>query len=178
MFTLQDGREYLFQWDVNRKVIVEDTTIAEVHFCNKTDDCSLVVKTYTEDDNLCADIPNILLQSDFPIRVYAYCDDGYTKIEEVIKVKSRTKPSDYVYEETTVARVDVLIDRAEESIIKSEQAAENATITATELYEYVEGHKLTLTDDGEGNVVLEAVQTGGEGTDYATEEYVNNNTKQ
>lgn len=164
MFKLQDGREHLYQWDINRRVIVEDPTIDEVHFCNKTDDCSLVVKTYTDDTydgKVYADIPNILLQNDFPIRVYAYCNDGYTKIEECFKVKSRTKPSDYVYEETTVIRIDTLIDKAEEAIT-----------TASELTEYFDTHKLDFTDDGEGNVTLEGViPEGGGGGDVDLSNY-------
>lgn len=160
MFKLQDGREHLYQWDINRRVIVEDPTIDEVHFCNKTDDCSLVVKTYTDDTydgKVYADIPNILLQNDFPIRVYAYCNDGYTKIEECFKVKSRTKPSDYVYEETTVVRIDTLIDKAEQAIT-----------TASELTEYFDTHKLEVKDDGNGNVTLEAtVPEGGSDADLS-----------
>lgn len=102
MFQLIDGREYLWQWDINRQVKVEDPAIDEVHFCNRTSDCSLVVEVK---DGV-ADIPNILLQQDFPIKVYAYLKDGYTKVEECLKVKSRTKPSDYIYTETEVLTVE------------------------------------------------------------------------
>lgn len=97
MFKLYDGRNELYQWDLNRKVIVEDPEVTEVHFCNKTDDCSLVVQVK---DGM-ADIPNILLQDTWNIRVYAYCDE-YTKVEESFKIKPRTKPSDYVYTETEI----------------------------------------------------------------------------
>lgn len=97
MFKLEDGREYLYQWDLNRNVIVEDPEVTEVHFCNKTDDCSLVVEV--KDGK--AQIPNILLQDTWNIRVYAYCQD-YTKVEESFKIKPRTRPSDYVYTETEV----------------------------------------------------------------------------
>ena len=99
MFKLQDGREHLWQWDINRKVIVEDPTIKEVHFSNRFDDCSLVVQVK---DGL-ADIPNILLQDNRPIRVYGY-RDGYTLVEQHITVKARTKPTDYVYTETEIHR--------------------------------------------------------------------------
>ena len=49
MFAIADGREHFYQWDLNRRVVVDDPTITEVHFCNRTDDCSLVVETYTDD---------------------------------------------------------------------------------------------------------------------------------
>lgn len=97
MFQLADGRECFYQWDIDRYIIVTDRSISEVHFCNKTDDCSLVVEVI---DGY-AEVPNILLQSDFPIRVYAYCL-GYTKVEKTFKVQPRTKPSDYIYTETEV----------------------------------------------------------------------------
>lgn len=117
MFSITDGRECFYQWDLNRSISVNDPDIAEVHFCNRTDDCSLVVEV----DEVAADtldgqhfsyrtanVPNILLQNDYPIRVYAYCGDGYTKIEKVFKVISRTKPADYVYTETEIKSWDKL----------------------------------------------------------------------
>lgn len=93
--------------------MVEDTTITEVHFCNKTTPNSLVVETYIEDGELFANIPNILLQDNWDICVYAYCD-CYTKVEERVKVKARSKPSDYVYTETEVKEWDDLVQRIDE----------------------------------------------------------------
>ena len=48
MFKLQDGRDRFYQWDSDRKLIVEDASITEVHFSNRTDDYSLVCETYVE----------------------------------------------------------------------------------------------------------------------------------
>lgn len=104
MFTLQDGREHLYQWDVDRYIIVNDPNICEVHFCNRTSDCSLVVEVK---DGLAA-IPNIILQDARPIRAYAYCDDKYTLTEQQFAVKARTKPADYVYTETEVKSYEYL----------------------------------------------------------------------
>lgn len=130
MFTLQDGREHLYQWDLDRYIIVEDNTICEVHFCNRTSDCSLVVEVK---DGL-APIPNILLQEARPIRAYAYCDDKYTLTEQQFTVKSRTRPDDYVYTETDVITVRDMVDRADktleqtsEALANSEEALANAT---------------------------------------------------
>lgn len=109
MFKLQDGREHLWQWDINRKVIVEDPTIKEVHFSNRFDELSLVVEVK---DGL-ADIPNILLQDNRPIRVYGY-RDGYTLVEQHITVKARTKPTDYVYTETEIHRWEDLQSKIDE----------------------------------------------------------------
>ena len=93
MFTLQDGREHLYQWDLNRYLVVNDKAICEVHFCNRTSEHSLVVEVK---DGLAA-IPNILLQDARPIRAYAYCNDNYTLSEKQFTVKARTMPIDYVY---------------------------------------------------------------------------------
>ena len=101
MFRIEDGREHFYQWDTNRRLIVSDPEIIEVHFCNRTDDCSLVCETYVEDDVTLVDVPNILLQTDWKIRVYAY-DGNYTKHDACYEVKSRTKPADYIYTETEV----------------------------------------------------------------------------
>lgn len=117
MFFLEDGRPQLYQWDLNRRLRIADPKVTEVHFCNGSDDCALVVKTYTDDTydgNLYADIPNIILQSDLPIKAYAYINDTYTKECHTFKVVKRNKPSDYVYTETDIMSYDSLAKRIEE----------------------------------------------------------------
>ena len=98
MFKIADGRECFYQWDLDRRLIVEDKDIPEVHYCNKTGDCSLVVETYIEDGINYANVPNILLQDDWRINVYAY-DKNYTKYSYTFNILSRTKPADYVYKD-------------------------------------------------------------------------------
>ena len=116
MFTIRDGRDYLYAWDLDRQIIVDDPSITEVHFSNRTDDNSLVVEVKDEDGLRVANIPNILLQQPWDIIAYAYCPDSYTKMEEVLEVKDRPKPADYIYTEAvdlsnyyTKAEVDALI---------------------------------------------------------------------
>ncbi len=113
MFRIEDGREHFYQWDLNRRVIVEDSSITQVHFCNKTDNCSLVVDVYEENGVYLADVPNILLQTDWKINVYGY-DKEYTKHCNVFKVQNRTKPADYVYTETEVKNWEDLEERIKE----------------------------------------------------------------
>jgi hypothetical protein len=107
MFTLRDGREHFYTWDIDRQVIVKDPSITEVHFCNRTDDCSLVVEVKEEDGLRIANVPNILLQSSFDIRVFGY-DGKATMHDKVFKVKARTKPADYVYTETEIKNFEEL----------------------------------------------------------------------
>ena len=113
MFRIADGRECFYQWDLDREIIVEDATTDEIHFCNKTGECSLVVEVYEEDGVRKAKVPNILLQTDWDIRVYGYCGGSYTKQEARFKVASRSKPADYIYTETEIKNYDDLEARVE-----------------------------------------------------------------
>ena len=89
MFEILNGREHFFQWDLEQKIIVNDATINEVHFSNKTDESSLVCVVEEYEGKRVANVPNILLQTDWAIHVYAYCTN-YTKVEEVFKVIPRS----------------------------------------------------------------------------------------
>lgn len=112
MLKLEDEREQLFQWDLNRRLIVEDTSVNEVHYCNRTDDYSLVCKVYEENGLRFTDIPNILLQENFKLRVYGY-DKEFTKFEEDFKIIPRSKPADYVYTPTEIKSFEALEARVE-----------------------------------------------------------------
>lgn len=123
MFRIEDGRNEFYQWDLDRKIIIDDPTVTEVHFCNKTSDCSLVVEVYEKDGLRLANVPNILLQTDWPIRVYGYCGSCYTKQSATFKVIARTKPADYIYTETEVKTWDKL----EQDITTATNALDEAT---------------------------------------------------
>lgn len=117
MFSIYDGRDVFYQWDLNRKLIVYDESILEVHFCNKTDDCSLVCSVYDEGGLRVVNVPNILLTTDLKIRVYGY-SEGFTKHEACFAVHKRTKPADYIYTETevidwreTVGEIETCLDK-------------------------------------------------------------------
>lgn len=115
MFRLEDGREQFYQWDSNRRLIIEDSSINEVHYCNKTDNCSLVTEVYEENGIFYSDVPNILLQTDWNIKVYAF-DKYYTKYCATFKVATRTKPSSYIYEETELKTWEKIVDYNNELI--------------------------------------------------------------
>lgn len=153
MFKLEDGREHLWQWDLDRRVIVEDTNVCEVHFCNRTTECSLVVKPYMDNGIYVANIPNILLQEARPIRCYAYVDDKYTLVEEQISVKSRTKPDDYTYTETEIKSYEYLEAKLTEIEEKgfSEETVREAVAYHFEHYPI----EIEFIDDNEGNITAE-----------------------
>ena len=103
MFKILDGRKSFYQWDINRKIIINDESIKEVHFCNRQSECSLVVEV---NDGV-ANVPNIMLQTNHCINVYAY-DGEATRHSKTFLVKARSKPEDYVYTETEIKNYDSL----------------------------------------------------------------------
>lgn len=107
MFKILDGRKSFYQWDINRKIIINDESIKEVHFCNRQSECSLVCEVYKENDFYVANVPNIMLQTNHCINVYAY-DGESTRHSKTFLVKARSKPEDYVYTETEVKNYDSL----------------------------------------------------------------------
>ena len=153
MFRIADGREYFYAWDLDRQIIVDDPSITEVHFCNRTEDVSLVVAVV---DGL-ANVPNILLQSSFDMRVFGY-DGKATRYDAVFKVKAKTKPSDYVYTETEIKSYEYL----ENKIREIEEQGWSNEIVEKSVTEYMYQHPLSIYDDGAGNVFIETVPNGQE----------------
>lgn len=113
MFKIYDGRTHFYQWDLDRKLIVEDASITQVHFCNKTSNESLVVEVYELEGKRVADVPNILLQDVWRICVYGY-DKNYTKHLERFEVYPRSKPQSYIYTETEILSFNTILEKMED----------------------------------------------------------------
>lgn len=103
LFELDNKTDYLYQWDLNRKIRVLDNSVVEIHFCAFRGAEALVVEV----KDGYAEIPNILLQSALFVFVYAF-DGNATLSEAQYEVKQRSKPSDYVYTETEIKRYEAL----------------------------------------------------------------------
>lgn len=107
---LSDGTK-LYQWDSNRQIqIIGSNNIEEVHFCHRNDKTALVVKPVIQNNFIVADIPNVLLQSSEDIMVYLYAEERTIK-EQVLRVQSKNRPDDYVYEQTEILRYETLDKR-------------------------------------------------------------------
>lgn len=156
MFRIENNRECFYQWDSNQRLIIDDDTINEVHYCNRTDKCSIVTETYEENGVRYSNVPNVLLRSDWCINVYAF-DTNYTKYSELFKVCSRTRPADYVYTETQIlnwnefkASVEAELEEMREDIDNIDISGIDLEGYATEDYvkEYAQpkGDYLTLED--------------------------------
>lgn len=110
---LSDGTK-LYQWDSNRQIqIIGSNNIEEVHFCHRNDETALVVKPVIQNNFIVADIPNVLLQSSEDIMVYLYAEERTIK-EQVLRVQSKNRPDDYVYEQTEILRYETLDKRLTE----------------------------------------------------------------
>lgn len=130
MMRLENGREYLYQWDKYQRVILDSKEDnMELHFACPCDgeDTALSVKPYVEDDIIYADIPNILLQRHGCINIYKYIDNGdvgYTYDHFMVGVRRREKPSDYVYEEIEILSYKKLATEQLEQLKKNTDSME------------------------------------------------------
>ena len=107
--------QIFYQWDTNRKLILENgEQISEVHFSNGNDP-ALVLKVKEEKDGTrTVDVPNILLQSDKTINAYMYIrkdDESCTRCTFSFTVIRRPRPEGYVYTETEVLNYSYLDER-------------------------------------------------------------------
>lgn len=112
MFQIEDGRLVFYQWDLNRRVIVEDPKVTQVHFCNAAKEQTLTSEVYFDKGYRVADVPNILLQETRPIKAYAH-DGSYTMHGEIYSVIPRAKPTEYIYTETEVKNWDEISSKIE-----------------------------------------------------------------
>ena len=129
MFKIYDGRDWLYQWDLNRKLRVSDPSVTQVHFSNRKRDTALVLEVYEHEGIRVADIPNILLQDCCPLVAYAYLDE-HTKKSFAFDVKRRPKPEEYRYTETEVLTFYTMMTRAENAADAAENCAAQAEAAA------------------------------------------------
>ena len=119
MFQLADGRRNVYQWDINVKLLLDESNKSadEVHFSARFSRISLSVEVVHTEDSSYVTIPNILLQKPNDIIAYSYitnADGSYTKYDTIIPVIARPKPSGYIYEETEILTWKSLDERITE----------------------------------------------------------------
>lgn len=88
MATIKDRTE-LWQWDTDQ-YLTELENVPEVHFADGRDTVTVTVENGT------ARIPDELLQSGAPLRLWGY-DTNHTLWEQTFAVKLRPRPEGYVY---------------------------------------------------------------------------------
>lgn len=177
MFSIYDGRTQFFQWDLDRKLIVNDPTIEKVHFCNRTGSCSLVRCVYEINGMFLVDVPNIILQESYRVNVYGY-DANYTKHSQSFNVVARTKPEDYVYTENEVATWEAL----EERITQIEENGVSDETIAAAISEYLVENPIEAGATAEQAAQIEVnkqaiIDLEKEAATHATTSYVDNAIK-
>ena len=177
MFSIYDGRTQFFQWDLDRKLIVNDPTIEKVHFCNRTGSCSLVRCVYEINGMFLVDVPNIILQESYRVNVYGY-DANYTKHSQSFNVVARTKPEDYVYTENEVATWEAL----EERITQIEENGVSDETIAAAISEYLVENPIEAGATAEQAAQIEVnkqaiIDLEKEAATHATTSYVDNAVK-
>lgn len=178
MFRIYDGREQFFQWDLDRKLIVEDASITEVHFCNRTAECALPVATYKEGNLTLVNVPNLILQESFRMNVYAY-DGKHTKHAARFEIVPRSKPDTYVYTETEIKSWDDLFERVTQ--IEENGISDAAVEAAIEKYLEENDIRVDLTGYATEEFVRQEIGKidipETDLTGYATEKYVQEQIK-
>ena len=95
----------LYQWDCGRIIEVfpiSNYKVDEIHIFNGTTDFAIVLETWVKDNKTYAKIPDVLLQSDNNVDIYAVMvnDVGKQTQQHInVSVISRVKPEDYVFTE-------------------------------------------------------------------------------
>lgn len=139
MLKIQGTRNYLYQWDLNQKVIVVDNdSVNEVHFVNDgQNDNALIVEVKEDSKARYAEIPNILLQFGDNIVAYEHCEDNgeYTFRKYLLEVIRRPKPADYVYTETEIKSYESLKSDLDNKIDAPQVAHIGEVLTVEEVGE-------------------------------------------
>lgn len=169
MIQLENGKNKLYQWDINQRLVVKVEAGTQIHFASDRDNetCALVVKSYIENGVVYADIPNIMLQIAGIINVYIYPTDGvrgYTKHHFKFRVVEREKPADYVYTETETMNYEALRTELLEKIEESSGGSGGSTIPITYMENLDETNKLPLRDFESGMYILKGYFTAYTGS--------------
>lgn len=162
---IYNDRDSFYQWDTNQKIVHNFKVGDEIHFFNLRQQSALTVRAYQLDNVVVADVPNILLQSSYPIYVYwVHLDSNgqHTKEEFTFSVKQRPKPSGYVYTETEVLSyeyLDARIDEIEQNGVSSEQIS-NAVEAYLEKNPVIPAATVEPADDDIPKVFFSGDSTG------------------
>ena len=121
MIAIEGGARVLYQWELNRRVVIdgfEPGTVVEFSHKNDFKNSSVPVKSYEEDGHTVANVPNSLLQLPGYIRVFVRPSAGDVvnqPEQKDFRVIEKEKPEDYdaTYSETEVFSYKELEERVE-----------------------------------------------------------------
>ena len=163
MLTLNDGRDELWQWDTGRTLSV-DADCSQVHFSNKVFGRSIDVDVT---DGV-AIIPDILLQTDNDLNVWAFvgaAENGYTKISKTFNVNRRNKPANYVFTQTDQMTLQTIQNQIGDLADLTTEAKDTLVAAINEAAQSGGGGSISVEDDGAGNVEITEAPSGWTVTD-------------
>ena len=164
--TIADGRGALWQWDTGRRVKITDGVgVKQIHYQKRCFGHSVDVDV---GDDGTAIIPDELLQDYHTLTAYAYVTDdtgAYTMVQQDFAVYKRAKPADYVYTPTEHAGFDRLRAEIGELSALQTNAKENLVAAINEAAQSGGGGSISVEDDGAGNVEITEVPSGWTVTD-------------
>lgn len=164
--TIADRRGELWQWDTGRRVKITDGDgVKQVHYQNKCFGRSVDVDVGTDGTAI---IPDELLQDWHPLTAYAYVTDdagGYTKVQVDFAVHKRAKPADYVYTPTEHAGFDRLRAEIGDLADLTTEAKDTLVAAINEAAQSGSGGSISVEDDRAGNVEITEVPSGWTVTD-------------
>ena len=176
MFRLADGRNIVYQWDINVKLLLDESNESadEVHFSARFSRISLSVEVVHTEDSSYVTIPNILLQKPNDIIAYSHianADGSYTKYDTIIPVIARPKPSGYIYEETETLTWKSLDDKINDL---GESTANSVKYTEQELTDEQKAQARANIGAVSVGEVPEQVQTDWNQNDNTAADYLKN----
>lgn len=176
MFRLADGRRSVYQWDINVKLLLDESNESadEVHFSARFSRISLSVEVVHTEDSSYVTIPNILLQKPNDIIAYSCitnADGSYTKYDTIIPVIARPKPSGYIYEETETLTWKSLDDKINDL---GESTANSVKYTEQELTDEQKAQARANIGAVSVGEVPEQVQTDWDQKDDTAADYLKN----
>lgn len=136
IFKIWNGNLHFYQWDIGRKLIVNDSLCCEVHFYNRLGSNAIRCEVYEEDGIRLVNVPNILLQEPRFITACVYVindDKSITTITQTFVVKPRARPDNYVYTETEILTWQSL-DRRVKALENSSGASDEQVEAAVKKY--------------------------------------------
>lgn len=146
---LADGARRIWQWDTGLAVAC-DGPVEQLHMAVLSTGEALVVETEEEGDRWVAPVPDELLQSALPLRVWGVAVDSEgrrVRVEARFPIVPRPKPSDYVYTPTETLSYATLAQRIGELDELTTEAKDNLVHAINEAAQTGSGGGGGLTDD-------------------------------
>lgn len=164
--TIADGRGALWQWDTGRRVKITDGDgVKQVHYQNRCFGRSVDVDVEYDGTAI---IPDELLQDWHPLTAYAYVTDdagGYTKVQQDFAVHKRAKPAGYVYTPTDQMTLQTIQSQIGDLADLTTEAKGTLVAAINEAAQSGGGGSISVEDDGAGNVEITEVPSGWTVTD-------------